>query len=136
MNRINLYGRCKYGWNWHFVFGETEQGGNAVTIIKKELLWRTRWSLDTVVSGYPGGCREDSVAESIDEAIVDLKAEANDCGVAINEINGRNFDSLVIGAAEESEIVRRFARSLSRIRRVIVDVTSERNDENEKYGLC
>ena len=124
MNKVkySFYGRCKRGWNWHFIFSETKLGGNVVTVIKKELLWRTRCSLDTVVSGYPGGCREDSVAEAIDEAIGNLKTDANDGGIAINEINGRNFDSLVIGAALDSEIVQGFAQSLSRIRRVIVDV--------------
>ena len=122
MNKGNLYSRCKRGWNWHFTFGETTRDGNVVTVATQELLWRTKCGLETIVSGYPGGCREDSVALAIHEAIDNLKADAINEGVAISEILSRNFDSLVIGAPLDSEIVQGFAQALSRIRRVVVDI--------------
>ena len=116
----NLYDRCKRGWNWRFVFRETTWDGEAVTAVRQELLFRTKTSLETIVSGYPGGCREGSVAEAIQDEINNLKTEAFETGVTVNEVCGRNFDLIVIGAPFDCAIVHDFAQSLSRIRRVMV----------------
>ena len=116
----NLYDRCKRGWNWRFVFDATLRDGNAATVVRQGLLFRTPSSIETIVSGYPGGCREDSVAEAIQDEINNLKTDAFETGVTVNEVCGRNFDLIVIGAPFDSAIVHDFAQSLSRIRRVMV----------------
>ena len=116
----NLYDRCKRGWNWRFVFDAISRDGNVTTVVRQELLFRTPRSIETIVSGYPGGCREDSVAEAIQDEINNLKTEAFETGVTVNEVSSRNFDLLVIGAPFDSAIVHDFAQSLSRIRRVMV----------------
>ena len=123
MNRSIPYCRCKRGWNWYFTVGETTRNGNAITIVRRELLWRSKSSLDTIVSGYPHGLghREDAVIEAICETIGNLYADGYENDVAIEEVNGRNFDSIIIGTSIDSEIVQEFARALSAIRRVIVD---------------
>ena len=117
----NLYDRCKRGWNWRFVFDATTRDGNDMTAVRQELLFRTPSSIETIVSGYPGGCREDSVAEAIQDEINNLKTDAFETGVTVNEVCGRNFDSIVIGAPLDSAIVHAFAQSLASIRRVVVD---------------
>ena len=119
-NQNCLYNCCKRGWNWRFVFRETTWDGEAASAVRQELLFRTPSSIETIVSGYPGGCREDSVAEAIQDEINNLKTEAFETGVTVNEVCGRNFDLIVIGATFDSAIVHDFAQSLSRIRRVMV----------------
>ena len=122
-NCNGLFGRCKLGWNWRFVFEETHQGRDVVTIVTQKLIWRSRHDFDIVISPYPygEGHREDAVAESIREAIFDLHGDAQSSGVKVEELNGRDFDQLLIGAPIGSAVVRDFARSLGRIRRVLVD---------------
>ena len=123
MNRSNLYSRCKRGWNWHFTFSETTRDGNAVTVVRQELLWRSKSGLDVIVSKYPygHGAREDAVMEAINEVVSELHVAGCEKDVLIEEVSGRNFDSIIIGASIDSEIGQDFARSLADIRRVIVD---------------
>ena len=125
-----LFVRCKLGWNWRFVFEETHRGSDVVTIVTQKLIWRSRHDFDIVISPYPygDGCREDVVAESIREAIFDLHGDAQSSGVKVEELNGRDFDQLAIGAPIDSSVVRDFARSLGLIRRVMVDFV-ERDKE-------
>lgn len=122
-NRYGLYCRCKRGWNWHFTFSETTRDGNAVAVVRQELLWRSKSGLDVIVSKYPygHGVREDAVIEAIHEVVSELHVAGSEKDVLIEEISGRNFDSIIIGASIDSEIGQDFARSLADIRRVIVD---------------
>ena len=122
-NKYGLYSRCKRGWNWHFTFSETRRNGKAVTVVRQELLWRSKSGLDVIVSKYPygHGAREDAVMEAINGVVSELHVAGCEKDVLIEEVSGRNFDSIIIGASIDSEIGQDFARSLADIRRVIVD---------------
>ena len=127
MNSDGLYSRCKRGWNWHFTFSETTRDGNAVTVVRQELLWRSRSGLDVIVSKYPygHGAREDAVVEAVNRSVFGLRVDGHENDLLIEEVNGRDSDLIIISASIDSEIVQGFAESLSGIRRVIVDVKSQ-----------
>lgn len=57
----------------------------------------------------------------INGVVSELHVAGCEKDVLIEEISGRNFDSIIIGASIDSEIGQDFARSLADIRRVIVD---------------
>lgn len=120
----DLYKRCRrLGFHWLFHFSENMLDGDAVTVVKEKLLRRTKGGLETIISHYHGG-REDATALAISEAIGSLKAMAYSQEVAVNEINGRDGDELIIDAALDSDLVQRFLQDLGDIHRVVI--TQER----------
>ena len=125
-NRDSLFSRCRRGWNWRFAFKEERLAdGTRATSVTTVPLFKSRCGLDVLVGPYPGGRREDSVAEEIAEAFRDLHLRACEDGVSVKSAPDRNFERHIIGEPIDSDRVKDFAATLAGIRRALVDVVAD-----------
>ena len=121
----DLFGRCKLGWHWQYIFCEKVlPDGTRKTLVVEYMLHHRKCGTDVVVSNYPGGHPyEDAAAEAIGDAFRDFFGAACEEGVAWKEVRERLYlMAWLIDAPINSEIIKAFAAALSAINRVTVEM--------------
>ena len=114
----------KRGWNWAYKFVEQAlPNGRRNTLVVEYVLYHRKYGTDVIISGYPGAHHyEDTTAEEVCEAFRNFFQEANEEGVAWQEVRERLYlTAWIIDVPIDSGIVRSFAATLSAINRVTVE---------------